>query len=450
MEVDLIVRNGTIVTSTQESKNAIAIKDGKVLAIDSEENLPAAKATIDAHGNYILPGIIDAHVHFRDPGMTYKEDYQSASLAAAFGGVTLAVDMPNNVPPTDNAAHLLEKTELIRDKSYIDIALFGLIAPENMDRIAELAEAGVAGYKVYMGESFGGLKNLEDGQLIQAFEEVALTGRRIAFHAETNSLLRHYAEKVMKTGRTDPMAFLESRPIICEVDSIQKIALYSKYTGAKVHILHVSSKDGAEAIRDWKAAGVDITSETCPHYMFLPSDQYMDSCKSLLRVNPPVRSIEHGEYLYQALADGEIDFLTTDHAPHSVEEKITEDIWKANSGLLGVETSAQILLSEGVNKRDMPLKRFVEITSEMPAKTWGLWPKKGSLQVGADADITIVDVNKDWKIESDSLHSKHKVTAWQSWEGKGKPVTTIVRGHPIVVDEVFVAKDHVGRFTPRL
>ena len=446
MEVDLIVRNGTIVTSTQESKNAIAIKDGKILAIDSEENLPPAKATIDAHGNHILPGIIDAHVHFRDPGMTYKEDYQSASLAAAFGGVTLAVDMPNNVPPTDNAVNLEGKAELIRDKSFIDIALFGLIAPENMDRIAELAEAGVAGFKVYMGESFGGLKNLEDGQLIQAFEAAALTGRRIAFHAETNSLLKYYAEKVMKTGRTDPMAFLESRPIICEVDSIQKIALYSKYTGVKVHILHVSSKDGAEAIRDWKAAGVDITSETCPHYIFLPSDQYMESYKSLLRVNPPVRSTKHGEYLYQALADGEIDFLTTDHAPHSFEEKITEDIWKANSGLLGVEISAQILLSEGFNKRGLPLRRFVEITSENPSKTWGLWPQKGSLEVGADADITIVDLNKAWIIKNELLHSKHPVSAWHNWEGKGKPITTIVRGQPVVVNEQLVAKESVGKF----
>lgn len=445
MNVDLRIINGTIVTAKESFKGGLAINNEKIVKIDTENNLPPAKKTINAHGNYILPGVIDAHVHFRDPGMEYKEDYSTGSTAAAFGGVTLVCDMPNTNPPTDNADIVRKREALIKEKSFIDVALFGVIIPENIDQIGSLAKAGVIGYKMYMGESFGEVLPLQDGELINAFEQVSLTGLRIGFHAESDQLLKYYLAKIKSSGRNDPMAFVESRPIICEVESIQRIALFSKYTGAKVHILHLSSKDGAMMIKEWKDKGVDITTETCPHYLFISADRYMCQLKSLLRVNPPVRQSEDGQYLFGALLNGTIDFITTDHAPHSIEEKVGEDIWNANSGFIGVETSVQVMLSEAVNKRGMPLNHFVKITSENPAKAWGLWPQKGSFQIGSDADVTIVDLNKEWKINEINLHSKNKITPWNNWGGMGKPISTIVRGHPIVIDEEFVAHYPIGK-----
>ncbi len=432
MTVNLVVRNGVIVTPSSSFEGGVAVDEGRIVAVGADEQLPAARQTIDAEGNYILPGLIDAHVHFRDPGMEYKEDFYTGSTAAAYGGITMAVDMPNTKPVTDNPEVVQLRERLIAEKSYIDIGLPGVIVPENLDQIAPMAGSGAIGFKIYLGESFGSISAPSDGIMIDAMGEVAKTGLRLAFHAESQQIVQHRTAQVMATGRTDPMAFIESRPVLAEVESIHRAALLASYTGAKIHIFHLSSKDGAIAIQEWKEKGVDITVETCPHYMFLHAEKYMDALGSRMRANPPVRSSEHGEFLYQALADGRIDMLTTDHAPHTREEKTSPDIWKAMSGFMGVETAVPLMLSEAVNKRGMPLNHLVKVYSENPAKVWGIWPRKGALHIGSDADLTIVDLGQEWTIDENKLHSKNNVTPWNGWRGKGAPVTTIVRGQVIV------------------
>ncbi len=443
MPVDLVVRNGTIVTSTATFEGGVAVENGKIVALGREGELPVAHHTLDARGRYILPGLIDAHVHFRDPGLEYKEDFTTGSTAAAFGGVTLVLDMPNTNPVTGDAEVVRLRERLISEKSYIDIVLVGVIVPENLDQIEPMAQAGVVGYKVYLGESVGHISTPDDGQLIDALTKVAELGLRVGFHAETNEILQHYTSQLRRAGRQDPMAFIESRPVVCEVESIQRVALFAHYTGAKIHILHLSSKDGAIVIREWRNKGVDITSETCPHYLFLPAEQYMNALGSKLRVNPPVRSSEHSYFLYNAILDGTVDMITTDHAPHTREEKLNPNIWQASSGLLGVETVVPLMLSEAVNKRGMSLNHLVKLCAENPAKVWGLWPRKGSLQIGADADLTIVDLNQQWTIDENQLHSKNKISPWHSWSGTGKPVATIVRGQ-LVMQDGQLAADRPG------
>jgi dihydroorotase len=223
------------------------------------------------------------------------------------------------------------------------------------------------------------------------------------------------------------------------------MSLFARYTGARIHIFHLSSKDGAMMVREWKDKGVDITAETGPHYLFLPAEKYMNRLGSRLRMNPPVRTSEHGEYLYRSILDGTVETITTDHSPHTPEEKLNPDIWKAVSGFTGVETVIPIMLSEAVHKRGMSLNQFVKICSENPAKVWGIWPRKGSLNVGADADLTIIDLAREWTIDEAKLHSKNNVTPWHGWSGRGKPVTTVVRGHVMVRDEKFVAERPAGR-----
>jgi dihydroorotase (multifunctional complex type) len=241
------------------------------------------------------------------------------------------------------------------------------------------------------------------------------------------------------------MAFLESRPAICEAESIQRMALFARYTGARIHIYHLSSKDGAMMVREWKDKGVDITTETGPHYMFLHAEKYMNDLGVRMRMNPPVRTSEHGEYLYQSILNGTVDMIATDHSPHTAEEKLNPDIWKAISGFTGVETVMPLMLSEAVNKRQMSINHFVKICSENPAKVWNVWPRKGSLHVGTDGDLTVIDLNQAWTIDASKLHSKNNITPWDGWSGTGKPVMTIVRGQVVMRDGELVAAQPCGQ-----
>jgi dihydroorotase len=445
MAVDLVVRNGVVVTSTQTFEGGVAVADGKIASVGRDADLPEGKRVVDVGGKYILPGLIDMHVHFREPGLTYKEDFATGSTAAVMGGVTTVLDMPNTKPVTGNPEIVAMREQLIAEKAYCDIVLVGVVVQENVDQIKPMAKAGVVGFKIFLGSTIGNIPAPDDGMLVDALREVADTGLRIGFHAENDQILKHLTKKLQAAGRTDPMAFLESRPAICEAESIQRMALFSTYTGARIHIYHLSSKDGAMMVREWRNKGVDITTETGPHYMFLHAEKYMNEKNVRMRMNPPVRTSEHGDYLYQSILDGTVNMIATDHSPHTPEEKLNPDIWKATSGFTGVETVMPLMLSEGVNKRGMSLNHFVKICSENPARVWDVWPRKGSLNVGTDADLTVVDLDLEWTVDENKLHSKNNVTPWHGWSGKGKPVMTFVRGNLMMKDGEFVAEKPVGQ-----
>jgi allantoinase len=219
------------------------------------------------------------------------------------------------------------------------------------------------------------------------------------------------------------------------VESIQRMGLYAKYTGARIHIFHLSSREGLDMIDEWRAKGVDITTETGAHYVFKKAED-MDQTGVRLRMNPPVRwgSEGHGDYLLQGLRDGRVNQIATDHSPHTQEEKLTGDIWTAISGFPGVETSVAYFLTYGVNAGRMTLQEFVRATSEGPAKTWDMYPQKGAIAIGSDGDLTIVDLNKEGVVRDDELHSKNHVTPFDGDKLKGMPVGTIVRGQVIFRD----------------
>ncbi|RME49072.1 MAG: hypothetical protein D6791_01640 [Chloroflexi bacterium] len=225
---------------------------------------------------------------------------------------------------------------------------------------------------------------------------------------------------------------------------MQRIALFARQSGAKAHIFHLSSRDGLQALAGSRRGGLDITAETGPRYVFLDAAE-LEHLGPVLKLNPPVRTREHGMALYRGLLQGVIDFIASDHAPHTEEEKMKDSIWEAMAGFVGVETMMQVMLSEAVNKRGMPLTQFVRICSENPARAWGVFPKKGSLQIGADADVTIVDLGAEWTIDRSRLHSKSRVTPWDGYSGVGKPVATIVRGQVLMRDGEFTGGEMQGR-----
>ena len=306
--------------------------------------MPPARETLDAKGLHILPGAIDVHVHFRDPGYPHKEDWESGTAAAAFGGVTCVFDMPNTIPPTADGKILADKHAIAAGKAHIDFGLYGLLGNDNLATVPELIDGGIIGFKLYMGNTFGKIASPSTGAMLEAFEVVAATGKRVSLHAETNSIMERRETRMRQAGRIDPLAHIASRPAVVAVEAVSRAAILAEWTGARIHILHISSAEELRPLREAKARGVDITGETCPHYLMLSADDYARFA-GVIRVNPPVREKRNQEPLWAALADGTVDLIATDHAPHSREEKTRNDMFDVDCGFPGVETQMPLMLT---------------------------------------------------------------------------------------------------------
>jgi dihydroorotase len=436
MTVDLVISGGKVVSPDSIIAASVAIKDGTVVAVGADDAMPAAREMLDARGLHLLPGAIDVHVHFRDPGYPHKEDFASGTAAAAFGGVTTVFDMPNTVPPTGTPEILAAKHKMAAEKAHVDFGLYALLGEDTIAHVPELAKTAI-GFKLYMGNTFGAIPSPSTGAMLEAFEVVAPTGKRVSLHAETNSIMVRRELRLRDAGRIDPLAHIASRPAVVAVEAVSRAAILSEWTGARVHILHISSAEELRPLREARARGVDITGETCPHYLLLSTDDYA-RFGGVIRVNPPVREKRNQEPLFAALADGTIDLIATDHAPHSVEEKTRNDIWTVDCGFPGVETQMPLMLTEAAAGR-YSLCDYVRWSAANPARIWGLFPRKGVIQPGADADIAVVDLDREWTIDDARLQSLSRVTPFHGRGVKGLPIHTVVRGRFVMKDRTLVA-----------
>jgi dihydroorotase len=434
---DLVIRGGSVVSPDCVTDASIAIKDGVIVCVGSEATMPSARETLDARGLHVLPGVIDVHVHFRDPGYPHKEDFASGTAAAAFGGVTTVFDMPNTIPPTGSAKELAAKHRIAADKAHVDFGLYGLLGEDTIEHVPALVAGGVIGFKLFMGNTFGKIPSPSTGAMLEAFEVVAATGKRISLHAETNSIMERRETRMRAAGRRDPLAHIASRPAIVAVEAVSRAALLAEWTGARIHVLHISSAEELRPLREAKARGVEITGETCPHYLMLSTDDYA-RLGGVIRVNPPVREARNQAPLWAALADGTIDLIATDHAPHSPEEKTRNDIWTVDCGFPGVETQMPLMLSQADAGR-FTVTDYVRWSAASPARIWGLYPRKGVIQPGSDADIAIVDLAREWSIEDAKLQSRSKITPWNGRRVRGLPIHTLVRGRYVMRDRALVA-----------
>jgi len=447
MHYDLVLKNGTIVTPTESYKTDIAVSGGKIAFIGKIKDCDTAAEVYDAEGKHILSGIIDAHVHFRDPGLTEKEDFETGSAAAAFGGITTVVDMPNVIPPTSTLERFNEKVSIAKEKSCVDFALFALLPndsslSENISQMESLKEAGALGFKVFLGTSTGNIAAPDGGDLFEQMEKCASLDMRLGFHAETNEINRHFTSLCKKeTGTPHGLVICRARPVFSEVLAVNNAVCYAQYTGAKIHIHHVTSLDASLLVARAKEKGMDITAETCPHYLLLDADTGSH------KVYPPIRDEKHRKGVWDALKSGTIDMMASDHAPHTVYEK-NLPLWEAAAGLCGVETFVPLMLNE-VNRGNLSLNDFVRMASESPAKIWGIYPRKGSLIPGADGDFTIVDMNKKQKISAENLHSKSKTSPFDGIEIQGVPVAAVVRGKFVVKDCRFTGDKGYGEFVKK-
>lgn len=441
---DHVIRNGTIVTSQDMYEANIYIKDEKIKAISQEKLEGKAKEVTDAKGKYILPGLIDIHVHSRDPGATYKEDFFHSTMAAAAGGITTLFEMPNTTPPTNTVENFNKQVQNLVPKAHVDFGLWGLsLGDINLHEIQGISEAGAIGFKFFWGYAIdrntfqliynysSDMKDVisppDEGEIFYIFDEVAKTGKTLAIHAENHELIHGLTSRMKKNGSYSD--FLKTRPQLAEETTVQTAISFAKELGTKLHVLHLTSEAGLEIIKAAQQKGYPVSAETCPHYLFLSDEDY-DQIGPKMKIYPLIKTQKDKEALWKGIEDKVISIISSDHAPHTPEEK-NGDLWSIPAGVCGVETTASLML-DAVNSRKLTMNEFVSVLSENPAKQFGLYPEKGSLQVGTDADITIVDINKVHTLSEEKLHSKSKVMPYDGFEVKGAPVQTILRGKTIM------------------
>ena len=423
---DLLITNGTIVTHEGRAKVDLAISGETIAAIGAPGTLGPAREVFDASGLHILPGAIDLHVHFREPGMDHKEDWDTGTAAAAMGGVTTVFEMPNTFPPTGTPEMLADKFERAK-KARVDFGLYGLLAEDNIDQLESLIAGGAAAFKCFMGNTTGNLPSPSTGAMLEGFEIIAKHGHRISLHAETASIMAWRQARLMAAGKNAPLDHLSARPAIVAVEAVGRAAALAEWTGARIHVLHISSADELRPLREAQARGVDITGETCPCYLMLDSEDYA-RLGPIIKVNPPVREPHHKGEIWKALLDGTIGMIATDHAPHNPEEKRHPDIWEAGAGFPGVETQMPLMLSAVAEGR-LTLEHYVRISSYNPAKSFGLLPYKGQIAIGAHADLALVDLAAEDVIDQAKLHSlRARITPFHGVKVKGLPLHTLLRG----------------------
>ncbi len=459
MNYDVVVKNARIPQGDETESTNILVKDGKIAGFAPDLDGVEVDSIIDAGDNLTLPGCIDSHVHFNDPGFTHRETFYTGTSAAASGGVTSVIDMPCTSQPSIRSVDCIkQKLDVIQDKSLIDFGLWGGVTGEDvregwLDNVQEQADFGVCAFKVYMTPSVPTYPRVRDPEMLEAFKAVAETGLPVGVHAENFDMADFYTSKYEEEGRTDGPAWAEARNWLVEKVAIELCISFAEYSGADLHIVHMSSAAGAELIADAKARGLSVTAETCPHYLTLNYQDAMSEFMQYAKIAPPLRTEEDNFVHWEALREGIIDFVGTDHAPYEIateKEAPGMHIWNSFPGIPGVETMVPVLISEGYNKGRLPLSRLVEVLSEEPAKRYGLYPRKGSMHIGADADFSIIDLDYEWTIDQEKMYTMAKYTPLHGFKLQGKPVQTIVRGKKVYdVEEGIVGEQGHGQLLKR-
>ena len=441
MLVDTVLNNAKIYLQGKIVVGGLAIEEGKIVKIAKKTNLPPASTKINLKGFMTLPGIIDSHVHLRDQQLAYKEDFFTGTAAAAAGGVTLAVDMPNNKPVTLNSSSLKRRMRLAKKKVLVNVAFYSAF-PEKVEEMADIVEAGAVGFKVFLSKRIGGLDVDDDEVLLAAFREAAVKRVSVAVHAEDRKILEEKRRKMKEAGRSDVGAYVEVHSPEAELLSIQRIIELVKKSGARVHFCHVSSALGLKAILMAKGSGLPVTCEVTPHHLLLSSEQYRRSGFFAL-TDPPLRKREDVCALWGALEGGFVDSVASDHAPHAVEEKAVRSVWNVSPGVPGLETTLSLLLTQ-VNEGRLSLSTLVKLTAIEPARIFS-FRGRGSLEEGNWADVVVVDMKREHVVDSSVFFSKARYSPFDGVRVKGKAVKTFVNGQLVMDSGEIVAGGGCGR-----
>ena len=436
---DLVVKRAHIVGEARVDYANLYVMDGKFAGI-STESLPA-RETVDADGQYVFPGGVDPHVHFNDPGFTAGEDFGTGTMSAVAGGITTVFEMPLTDPLTaDKPSFLLKKSEAEK-KAVADFGLYLALTPENTDKLPALMDLSPIGFKAFMSYS-PEIPMLNDGQLLAGMRAIKAVGSRIAVHCENNDIITFLTEQIKREGRDDPRAYMQSRPDYSEWEAVQRAVTLATIAGVQLHVVHSSTPEGARIVAEARAAGHPISVETAQHFLFLDERDF-ERIGPFAQCNPPLRAVGNADKLWQAMLSRQIDCVGTDHAPYTVEEKMRGggSVWKTPAGMNNIQSAIPLLIGEGM-RRNFPLTRLAELYATNPAKLFGIYPKKGAITIGGDADMFLFDPDALWTVDPMQTFYKQKWTPFEGMKVSGRIRRTWLRG-TVVYDDA----DPLGTIT---
>lgn len=444
---DLYVRNGRVVTASRDFVGGVVVADGSVREVAEGNQDIAADEVIDATGLLVMPGLVDAHVHFSEPGRGHWEGFATGSRAAAAGGITTFVEMPLNAhPPTINAEALALK-KAAATTSIVDYALWGGLVDNNLADLEDLHAGGVVGVKAFMVTATDFARS--DRDILKAgMETIARINSFLAVHAEDEEMTTRLTADLRAEGRRDRRAWGEARPIAAELRAIDQAIALAEETGARLHIVHVSSAAGIDRISAAKTRGVLVTAETCPHYLVFDETD-LEAIGPLAKCAPPLRAPSEREALWERVLAGHVDVIASDHSPCLIEEKTigNEDIFEAWGGISGLQSTLSAMLTEGVHKRGLSLQDLVRMTALGPARLFGLAPTKGDITPGGDADLVLVAPDAQFLLTSEALHYRNRHSAYMGRNFRGRVQRTLRRGQTVF--DGLAMLDSPGRWISR-
>jgi dihydroorotase len=428
MRFDLVVRGGTVVSATGRRHADVYVRDGKVAAILAPESPESADVVLDADGHFVLPGMVDTHVHLMEPGDSTREDFPTGTRAAARQGVTTIVEHTHGWPLTDST-RFAEKGHHLRERSYVDFGLAAHVFPEHVHELSAMWQAGVMFFKIFTCATHG-VPAVTPEILLDVFHQLAALDAACLVHCEDDLMTAHNERRLKAEGRIDPGVIPEWRSREAELVAVGSAALLARVTGVRATVAHASSADVVDLVSRERAAGSPLVAETCPQYLYL-AEQEIHEHGPFRKFTPParIRSRDDEDRMWQAFNDGAINHLSTDHAPSTAAQKRQGTIWECHFGLPGLDTTVPLMLDAALSGRTS-LERVVEAYAQRPAEQYRL-SRKGRLTVGYDADIVIFDPEALWQIRDEDVVSRAGWTPYAGREVRGRVRSVLLRGEPI-------------------
>lgn len=439
MSADLVIRNARVVDHDGESFGGVAARDGKIVAVADNDDLPAAKREIDAEGRVLLPGLMDPHSHL-GVNYDYEEDMDLETAQAARGGITTVFLYIRNLKPS-YIPFYKERRAQGEKQSHVDFGFhFGIQREEHIAEVPRIfEETGVKSFKLYFGyepDNPIGIVPATDGWVYATMREAArIPGGTVSVHCENTAIARWLKDELKAAGRTDLAAYTESRPVFCEEETIKRMIFLSEKTGCPLYVVHTTCAAGPELGLEARARGLDVTIETCPHYLVRTA--YDEDLDTKAKISPPLRDKEQQEGLWRGIFNGGVGSIGSDHVPFFPKEG--RDVWSEKPGVVSFPWELPLLITHGVHRRGLSLSRLVALNSYGPARRFGQYPQKGSLQIGTDADLVLVDLDEEREV----VHDGHGTCIYEGMRLKGWPVLTVSRGR-VVYENGEVDPDSLG------
>jgi len=446
--LDAALTGGELVTGGRSRRATLGIRDRKIASLTDPDVPVNAHEVIDARGLVVLPGLVDAHVHLREPGFEAKEGFETGTMAAAAGGVTTVMAMPTTRPTTSTPEAFEDKVRRATGKAYVDFAIQALVA-DDLSPVDALARLGAVSFELFLGDVPPPLLAGDNRAVLEAFERIAAIGGIAGVTCSDDAIIQRELARLHTAGDKSPRAFARSRPSIAEALGVARAGLLAARARARIHFRQISCRESITMLAALRRMHPGISAETTPHNLLLTEDE-LDRQGPYAKVTPPLRSPEDLDALFAALRDGTIDIVATDHAPHLPAEKEAgwSDIWQAPGGFPGLQTLLPLMLEEVARGR-FTLGDLVLLCCERPARLFGLYPQKGALEPGSDADLVLVDPKREASIENESQLSRARVTPFAGRRVRGWPVATFLRGRVIMRDGRIVGRPTGTLVVPR-